>query len=139
MPVAAPQERQLDDACRSGDDPAALAHEVDCRLHGPAGREQIVEHDDPLTRPDRVLLDLEGVGPVFEIVGEANRFPRQFALFANHGKAAAEFISERRSDKKAAGFDADQQFGLVRPQRRSPGCSTVVCQAPGWASNVEMS
>ena len=54
---------------------AALAHEVDRSLHRSPGRQQIIEDDDPLTRRNRVLLDLDGVGPIFEIVGETSGSP----------------------------------------------------------------
>ena len=114
-----------------GDDAAAPADQIDCRMHGAAGRQQIVEHDDALAVGDRILLNLDRVAAVFEVIGEAHGRARQFSLLADHRKAAAELVGDGCGDEKAARFDPDQQVGPVRPQRlgqarhRHPPCLRV--------------
>ena len=52
--AATVQESKLDNAGRGCDDAALLLHQLDRRLQSPAGGDQIVEDDDPLTGRDRV-------------------------------------------------------------------------------------
>jgi len=100
--IAAFQEAQLDDTGRGDHVAAALAYQVDRRLHRAAGRDQVVENDHPLTRGNRVLLHLDRVGAVFEVVGIPHGPAGQLALLADHREAVAERVGERRGDEKPA-------------------------------------
>ncbi len=102
----------------AGHDVAAdLAAKVDRRRHGAAGREQIVEHGDALSGLDRIGLNLDRVGAVFEVVGEGHGGARQLAALPDHDEAAIEAVGQGRGDEKAARFDADENLRPVRPQR----------------------
>jgi hypothetical protein len=55
---------------------------------------------------------------VFEVIGISDRGARQLAVLAHHDEAAAEREGERRRHQEAARFDAGQDVGLVRADRR---------------------
>ena len=78
------EEGELDDAGGTPHVGADPAQQLDRGLHRPAGRQQVVEHHDPLTGRDRVGLDLDRVGAVFERVFVADRRARQLVLLAYH-------------------------------------------------------
>ena len=126
------QEGELDDAGRTPDVGADAAQQRDRRVHRPAGRQQVVEHDDALTLRNRIGLDLDRVGAVFERVFVADRGARQLVLLAHHGEAEPEPVGERRGDQEAARFDADQPVRFVardrfrqRIHRRPPGARVL--------------
>src|SRR6516164_4049214 len=89
--------------------PAALTDKVDGRLHRSPGRYQVVEHDHLLARGDRILLDLDGVAPVFEVVSKTHGPAGQLPFLANHRKTATELVGEWCGNEKPAGFYTDQQ------------------------------
>ncbi len=81
-------------------DAALPADEIDRRLHRSAGRDEIIEHCNALTRRDRVGLHFNRVAAVFEVIGKPHGLAGQLALFADHRKTASKRISDWRSDQK---------------------------------------
>ena len=81
---AAFEEVEFDGYGEADDFAAELLDELDGRVHGAAGGEQVVDDDDALAVLDGVEMDFERVGAVLEVVvdagdlrGELFRFPIQ--------------------------------------------------------------
>src|SRR5450759_1141419 len=101
-PVAALEEPELDEERQSDD----LALESLDQLHrpvdGPTRCEQVVHDEDLLARLDRVAVDLQRVGSVFERVLDADGLRRQLAQLAYGYEAGAQLVGHRGREDEAA-------------------------------------
>src|SRR5450759_5077506 len=101
-PVAALEEPELDEERQSDD----LALESLDQLHrpvdGPTRCEQVVHDEDLLARLDRVAVDLQRVGSVFERVLDADGLRRQLAELAYGYEAGAQLVGHRGREDEAA-------------------------------------
>src|SRR2546423_3590827 len=82
--LSAPVERlELDQKRSSHHVAAELAYQVDSRGDRPARCQKIVDHKHPLTLGDSVAMDLEGVGPVLQLVLSTQRLGRKLPELSN--------------------------------------------------------
>src|SRR5712671_1438775 len=65
------QELELDEKYQGVNHAAERLHEIAGRLRRPAGRQQVVHDQHSLPGCHRIVVDLEGVGPVLECVAGA--------------------------------------------------------------------
>src|SRR3954447_7979284 len=107
QPVTAAQEGELEQHAHTREVAAGLAHERSGRGHGAAGREYVIDDQDPLPGGERVALDLEDGLAILQRVGRLERGAGQFALLANRDEAGAEVVGHRRREDEAARLDAD--------------------------------
>src|SRR5258708_2635541 len=79
QPVAPAQGLELDKEREGHDLALQLLHEVDRAVDRTAGREQVVDDEDPRARLDRVLGHLAGRGAVLEVVLDGHTVGRRLA------------------------------------------------------------
>ena len=104
--------RQLDHEREARDLAPQPPDELDRAHHRPAGREQVVDDEDPLSGLDRVGVDLEGRRAVLELVLDLDRLRRQLAELAHRHEAGAELVGQRRAEDEAARLHADHEVDL---------------------------
>ena len=114
-PPAPVQERKLDQRRRRRHHRAGLPQQGNPGRHGPAGRQQVIENDHPLTRTDRVRLYLQPVAAVFQRVVQPHGRPRQLARLAQHDEPAAQLQRQRCRQQEPAALDAGQQVRMIAP------------------------
>ena len=100
-PATSPPERRI--SCR--------------RFRRPAGSDQVVDDQDALPRRDRVVVDLDGVDPVFERVLLPDGLPRQLAFLSDGDEPAAEPVGDGAAEDEAARLDAGHGVDLIPPIR----------------------
>src|SRR4051794_7436409 len=83
QPVTPVQEGELEQHARTREVAPGLANERRSRGHGAAGREHVIDDQDPLPRGERVALDLEDGLAVLQRVRRLEGGTGQFALLAN--------------------------------------------------------
>ena len=110
---AALEEVELDGEGEADDFSAQLLDELDGGFHGAAGGEQVVDEDDALAGLDGVEMDFEGVGAVFEIIGDAGDGGGKLFGLADGDEAGIKAVSERGSKDEAAGFNAEDEIDLL--------------------------
>ena len=81
--------------------------------HGAAGREQVVDDEDPLAGLDGVAVDLEGVGAVLERVLDGQRLGRQLAQLADRHEARVQLVRHRRREDEPARLHAHDDVDLL--------------------------
>src|SRR5436190_21148390 len=117
--LAPAQLRQLDQDLHADDLPAELAHELDGGGGGAAGRKNIIHDQDFVGRLDRVLVDVELVGPVFELIRMAEHSPRQLARLADRDEARVEADRDGRAgDETPSLYSGDERRALALPVDR---------------------
>src|SRR5664279_5125574 len=77
------EESELDQEFRRNHGAAEALKKLDGRARGSARGEQIVDQSDAGAGRNRVLVNLDGVGAVFQRVGFLARLPRQLVRLAN--------------------------------------------------------
>ena len=82
-PVAALEELELDQEREADHLALEPLDQFDRAVDRAAGREQVVDDQDLLTRRDRVAVDLERVRAVFERIFDGDRLGRQLAQLAD--------------------------------------------------------
>ena len=80
---------------------------------GAPGGEQVVDDEDAVAGTHGVVVHFEGVGAVFEVVGDADAGGGEFLGFAHGDEAGAEGVGECGGEDEAAGFDADDGIDLL--------------------------
>src|SRR5260221_6090896 len=90
------QSDQLNQHRDGVDVSAELADEIDGCARGASGGEQVVDDQDLLSLLDRVAVHFETVGPVFQIVADADLRGRELADLAYGDEARADAIGDRR-------------------------------------------
>jgi hypothetical protein len=105
----------------AGDFTAELLDELYGGLHGAAGGEEVVDEDDALAGLDGVHVDLQGVGAVLEVVGDAGDGGGELARLAHGDEAGVEAVGEGGSEDEAAGLNAEDEvdvfFDVIRGER----------------------
>lgn len=81
------QKIELDGEANADDVAAELLHELDGGGHGSAGREQVVNNHHALAFFDRVGVNFDRVGSIFEFVGHAGGARGQFFRLADRGRS----------------------------------------------------
>ena len=110
---AAVEEGEFDGEGAAFDGAAELLDEFGGGGSGAAGGEQVVANDDALAGFDGVFVDFEGVGAVFQSIGDAGGFGGEFFRFANGYETGVETIGQSGSEDEAAGFDASYNIDGV--------------------------
>src|SRR5713226_8594747 len=114
--LAPAQLRQLDQDLHADDLPAELAHELDGGGRGAAGRKNIIHDQDLVTRRDRVLVDVELIGPVLELVRMAEHSPGQLARLADRDEAGVKADRDGRARDETPSLDGrDERRALALP------------------------
>jgi hypothetical protein len=112
-PLAAAQERQLDDEATAHDLPAELLHEVRDRLHGAAGRQHVVVDQDARAFSDQVGVQLERVLAVLERVGGPHGLRRELPGPPGREESRADLVRDRRTEDEAPGLSAENEVRLL--------------------------
>src|SRR5918996_1643695 len=99
------QERQLHQARDANDLAAEALHQLRGRLGRAPGGQDVVNDQDPLAGPERVAVDLEGLGAVLELVGLGLGLPRELPGLPDRHEPGPEVIRHRRGQDEAAGLD----------------------------------
>src|SRR5208282_2528009 len=88
------------------DDAAELLDELGGGGGGAAGGEEVVANDDTLAGLDGVFVDFEGVGAVFQSIGDGGGFGGELLGLSNGNETGVEAIGQSGSENEAARFDA---------------------------------
>ena len=94
-----------------------LLDHLDAGFQRAAGGDEVVDHQDPLARLDRIGVDLERVVSVFQFVVLGHRVAGKLALLANGNEAGIECPCQRGSEDEATGFGPDDQIDIGIPER----------------------
>ena len=91
---------------------------------GSTGGQHVVDDEHVLAGRNRVLVDFEHVGAVFERVFDAFPLGRQFLLLADRDEAVSERVGDRGRDDEPARFDSEHHIDRewndsARPASRS--------------------
>ena len=81
------QIEQVNDECCIGHFATQTADQFYGCFDGAAGRQQIVNHKDFIASLDRIDVDLQLIGTVFQFVAFRDGFTRQFTRFTYRYKA----------------------------------------------------
>src|SRR5258708_24064839 len=92
------QEVELDEESHRGDERAAVAEELRGGGGGAAGGQDVVDQEHSLARDDGVIVDLQGVGAVFEDVLAALLRPGKLSRLADGNEAGAEALSDATAE-----------------------------------------
>ena len=111
--VAAFEEVEFYGEGEAGDFSTELIYELYGGFHGAAGGEEVVDEDYALAGLDGVHVDLEGVGSVFKIVGDAGDGRGEFARLADGYETGIEAIGESWSKNETACLDAEDKIDLL--------------------------
>lgn len=111
--LASTKEIEFDSKAKADRIATEPAHELECGFHGAASGEQIIDKQNALAGLDGVEVNFEGVGAVFEIVGDADHGRGQLARLAHGDKAGVEAVGERRAEDEAARFNAENEIDLA--------------------------
>ena len=103
---AAAKVHELDEKSHLHDRGAQPLHELRGGLGRAARREQVVDHDDPLSGMDVVAVDFEARRAVFEHAVLGDRRARQLAGLADGHKALPQTARHGRAEEEAARFHA---------------------------------
>ena len=110
--AAASEGVEFDDEAEPGDDAAERLDEHGGGRRGTAGGQHVVDDQDPFARVDRVTVDLELVGAVFELVLLAHDRPRELAGLAHGNEARTHAVGDGSGEDETPGFDADHPVDL---------------------------
>src|SRR5918996_45467 len=99
------QERQLHQARDANDLAAEALHQLRGRLGRAPGGQDVVNDQDPLAGPERVAVDLEGLGAVLELIGLGLGLPRELPGLPDRHEPGPEVVRHRRGQDEAAGLD----------------------------------
>ena len=138
-PLAAAQERQLDQERAADDLAAELLDQLAQRARRAAGRQQVVVDEHARAACERVGVQLERVDAVLEQVLGADRLVRQLARLAGQHEAGAELARERRPEQEAARLGADDDVDAQRRARSSASPRPPRRAPAGSASSGVMS
>src|SRR6185312_3023916 len=111
--IPPPEEVEFDGEAEARNLAPELLDELDACFHRAARGEQVIHQDHPLARLDRVLMNLEGVRPVFEVIGYPRRRSRQLARLPYGHKPRVEPVRERWTKDEATRFDAEHQVDVL--------------------------
>jgi two-component system, OmpR family, KDP operon response regulator KdpE len=111
--VAALQKVQLDGKGQPGNLAAQLLHQLHGGLHGAAGGQQVVHQHHALAGLNRVQVNLQRVGAVFQVVGHARHRRGQFARLAHGHKSGVQPVGQRRPKDESPRLDAQHQVDLA--------------------------
>ena len=92
------QERQFDDEGAPHDDGPGPPDQVEAGPHRAAGRQHVVEQQDLPPGLDGVGVHLQGVGPVFQVIGGGDPVERQFARLTDRHEPRPERQGQRRRE-----------------------------------------
>ena len=95
-------------------DSAEATNEIGSRDRCAARGEEVVDEEDPLAGTNRVLVDLQRVGTVFQRIGLADGLVRKLARLPHRDKANPEGRRYRCTEDQAARLHAGD---LVKPSR----------------------
>src|SRR5580704_15078996 len=90
-------------------------------FHRSAGRQQIVDEDHILAGLNRIEMNFQRIGAVFQVVSHASHGRRQLARLAYRYKSRIETISERRAEDEAASLDAEDEVDIFADVMRGQG------------------
>ena len=75
--------------------------------------QHIVHDEDALPTLDRVLVDLEGVGSIFERIALLERLRRQLARLTDRNEPGLDALGNRRTQNEPAALDADDDVDAL--------------------------
>src|SRR5438105_8422034 len=113
-PLAAAEERELDDEGAADDHPAETLYEAADRLHRAPRRQHVVVDEDACAAADHLGVQLERVLPVLERIGRAHGLRRKLPGPASGYESAADLVGDRRSEDEAARLRAEDEVRLLR-------------------------
>src|ERR1039458_664118 len=113
-PLAALQEVELHGKGQPGDFPTQLLHQLDGGLHGAAGGQQVIDEHDTLAALNGVKMNLQAVGAVLHVVGDASHGSRQLARLAHGHKPGIEPIGQGRPKDESARLNAENEVDFAR-------------------------
>src|SRR5215210_5679922 len=93
---------QVDDEGRCHDIAAGFAEEIDGGGGRAAGSDQIVDQEDPVTLPNGVGVNLDGVDAVFERIFLAEVAVMQLAPLGNRNESPSLFNDAAPAENEAA-------------------------------------
>ena len=119
QPLAASEEREVDDEACPHDHPAELFFdEAADRLHRAAGREDVVVDQHLRPRGDEVRVELEGVLAVLERIGGAHGRRGQLPGSPGRHEPAPGRDRDRRAQDEPACLSAEHEIGSLPPHPR---------------------
>ena len=74
---------------------SGLFDQVATGFHRAAGRQEIIDKQDRLPRPDAVDVNFQRVGTIFQLVVKCTRVERQLARLADRHEADSQFEGQR--------------------------------------------
>src|SRR5271165_3865561 len=102
QPLATLEKVQLDHERASYDRSPKPLRQLDCRMSRTACRQKIVRDQHALAARQRVFVNLERSGSVFEFVALLERTKWQLARLAGDREADAKPVCDRRTDNEPA-------------------------------------
>src|SRR5258706_6105804 len=124
--LTALQEVQFNQKARPDDVGAAVLEQLAGRGGGTAGRQDVVDQEDLLAMVNGVVVDLEGVGAVFEDVFVALLRPGELARLADGNEACAEALGDATAEDEAARFDGCHGRDALAQERLGQRAEGVV-------------
>ena len=113
QPVAPVQEIQLDNKGGGDHVGADGAQQFYGGGRCAAGGQQVVHQHHFLIPVQRVFLNFDRVGAVFELIGVRDGLARQLVFLAEHGESDSQPQGKRRGNQETTGFDTDQPLRFV--------------------------
>ena len=98
------QSRQLHQDHHTYHLAAQTLHQLNHGLRGTACGDEIIHDQYPLSRPDAVLVHLDGSLPVLQFIGDGNRLSGKLSSLANQHKRLFIIIGNGGSKYKSSGF-----------------------------------
>jgi len=123
--IATFEEIEFHGEREAGNFSAELLHEFYGCFHGAAGGEEVVDEDDALAGLNCVIVNLEGVGAIFEVVGDTGDGSGELARLAHGDESGVEAVGEGGAEDESAGLDAEDQVDLLFDVVRSEGVNEL--------------
>jgi hypothetical protein len=136
--LPAREELELDEEREAGHLAAEPFDQAHHGRGGAAGREHVVDDEHPLSRLDRVTMDLQQVGAVLELVLLALDLPRSFpALRTGTNPALRLYATGAANTKPRASIPST--LSMRWPSKGCASASTARLNASAWARSGVMS
>ena len=129
--VAAIEVGELDDDSNTRDCAARALDELYGGGQRTAGRDEVIDDQDPVTRLNRVYMDFDRVGAVLELVADRGGLVGQFALLAGGTSGMPSLYARGEANRKPRASIPTMESRLASANR-SAIRSTANLNAGGW-------
>src|SRR5699024_3087299 len=116
QPVTAPEADELDEERGAEHVDVEASGELQRGRRGPAGGQEVVDHQHTGSRREGVLRDLDPRAAVLEVVGQPGGLSRQLPGLAHGDEAGADLVGQRGAEHEAARLGADDDVDVLGEQ-----------------------